>query len=249
MWAPRPSHCGAAPCEIRFEYHTWNAHAHPNARLVHMSAAGIGASLSVTLAEAGYRVTGIGVNTDRRRAVNDGDPGTPDCASALPDQRRRGRGDHVLRGDLPPHATPWSICVPTPQRTTGDPDISYIVAAAEGTVPHLRQGTAVVLESIAYPGTTSEVILPLFIDSADSLEIGQNLFLAFYPSGWTRPKKIGRCARLPRLSADHAKLPRRGRGILRPSDGHSGSGLIREIGRDGQAAGKQVQDSKYRPSA
>jgi UDP-N-acetyl-D-mannosaminuronate dehydrogenase len=39
------------------------------------------------------------------------------------------------------------ICVPTPLAKTGEPDISYILSAAEDFRPHLRRGMLVVLES------------------------------------------------------------------------------------------------------
>uniref|UniRef100_A0A540V961 Nucleotide sugar dehydrogenase n=1 Tax=Litorilinea aerophila TaxID=1204385 RepID=A0A540V961_9CHLR len=53
-----------------------------------------------------------------------------------------------------------SICVPTPLSKTGDPDISYIVAASKAIAEHLHPGMVVVLESTTYPGTTREVVLP-----------------------------------------------------------------------------------------
>jgi UDP-N-acetyl-D-glucosamine dehydrogenase len=54
-----------------------------------------------------------------------------------------------------------SICVPTPLSKTGDPDISYIVAAGEQVARYLHPGMVIVLESTTYPGTTREVLLPL----------------------------------------------------------------------------------------
>jgi UDP-N-acetyl-D-glucosamine dehydrogenase len=59
-----------------------------------------------------------------------------------------------------------SICVPTPLRKTGDPDISYIVAATEQIARHLHQGMVVVLESTTYPSTTTEVVLPILEQAA-----------------------------------------------------------------------------------
>jgi len=54
-----------------------------------------------------------------------------------------------------------SICVPTPLNKTGDPDISYIVYAAEQIARYLHPGMVIVLESTTYPGTTTEVMLPI----------------------------------------------------------------------------------------
>src|SRR5919107_1180300 len=54
------------------------------------------------------------------------------------------------------------ICVPTPLRKTKEPDISYILAASEEITARLRHGQLVILESTTYPGTTDEVLLPMF---------------------------------------------------------------------------------------
>src|SRR3712207_8539326 len=50
------------------------------------------------------------------------------------------------------------ICVPTPLRKTKEPDVSYILAAAEEIKKRLRRGQLIVLESTTYPGTTDEVL-------------------------------------------------------------------------------------------
>ena len=72
-----------------------------------------------------------------------------------------------------------NICVPTPLRKTKDPDMSYIVSAAESIASHLHPGMLVVLESTTYPGTTEEVVQPLL--EATGLRAGRDFFLAFSP--------------------------------------------------------------------
>jgi UDP-N-acetyl-D-glucosamine dehydrogenase len=72
-----------------------------------------------------------------------------------------------------------SICVPTPLRKTKDPDMSYIMAAANTIAAHIRNGQLVILESTTYPGTTEEVLQPLFEEKG--FTIGENLFLSFSP--------------------------------------------------------------------
>src|SRR5438128_8089427 len=71
------------------------------------------------------------------------------------------------------------ICVPTPLRKSKDPDISYVVAAAEAAAARFRPGQLVVLESTTYPGTTEELLLPMF--QARGATIGKDLFVAFSP--------------------------------------------------------------------
>ena len=60
-----------------------------------------------------------------------------------------------------------SICVPTPLRQTGDPDMSFILSATEELAKYMHQGMVIVLESTTYPGTTRELLLPKLGTSAD----------------------------------------------------------------------------------
>src|SRR6185295_16948854 len=71
------------------------------------------------------------------------------------------------------------ICVPTPLRKTKEPDVSYILAAAEEIEKYLHAGQLVILESTTYPGTTDEVLLPML--EATGLKLDQDFLLAFSP--------------------------------------------------------------------
>jgi UDP-N-acetyl-D-glucosamine dehydrogenase len=71
------------------------------------------------------------------------------------------------------------ICVPTPLRKTKEPDVSYILAAAEQIAERLRRGHLIILESTTYPGTTDEVLLPMF--EAKGLKLDEDFLLAFSP--------------------------------------------------------------------
>ncbi|HET55722.1 MAG TPA: nucleotide sugar dehydrogenase [Ignavibacteria bacterium] len=82
------------------------------------------------------------------------------------------------------------ICVPTPLDEHREPDMSYIVDTAETIQKYLKPGQLITLESTTYPGTTEEILLPLF-ESAPSVShltsgvsrysVGIDFFLAFSP--------------------------------------------------------------------
>ncbi len=57
--------------------------------------------------------------------------------------------------------------------------MSYIVSAAEQIAKYLHPGLLVVLESTTYPGTTAELLQPMF--EATGLKVGEDFFLAFSP--------------------------------------------------------------------
>ncbi len=71
------------------------------------------------------------------------------------------------------------ICVPTPLGEGSSPNLEYVTATARTVREHVHQGMLIVLESTTYPGTTEEVVLPLFSDCR--LRLGEDLFMAYSP--------------------------------------------------------------------
>jgi UDP-N-acetyl-D-glucosamine dehydrogenase len=72
-----------------------------------------------------------------------------------------------------------SIAVPTPLAKTRDPDMSYVISAAEAVTRNAHKGMLIVLESTTYPGTTRDVMQPRL--EKLGLVIGTDVFLAFSP--------------------------------------------------------------------
>jgi len=72
------------------------------------------------------------------------------------------------------------ICVPTPLSESDGPDLTAVKAATETAARLLRAGTAVILESTTYPGTTDEVVRPL-LEKVTGLTAGIDFTLAFSP--------------------------------------------------------------------
>lgn len=140
----------------------------------------VGLPLAVAFAREGFRVTGLDIDGARIRGLERFDAKSPDVADEelellssdgryhpTTDFSSLGTSDVIL------------ICVPTPLRKSKDPDISYILATAERLVECLRPGQLIILESTTYPGTTEELLLPMF--EANRLKVGTDFFLAFSP--------------------------------------------------------------------
>jgi UDP-N-acetyl-D-glucosamine dehydrogenase len=174
-------------------------------RSVHAAVVGlgyVGLPLAVSLAETGYRVTGIDVDASKVDAVAGGTSHIADVPSEVVGRlHKAGRLNATTDFSVVEECDAVSICVPTPLRKTRDPDTSYVMAAADGISRYLRKGTLVILESTTYPGTTREVILPRVENDARGLEVGKSIFLAFSPErvdpgreDWTTrntPKVLG----------------------------------------------------------
>lgn len=72
------------------------------------------------------------------------------------------------------------LCVPTPLSEDDTPDISYIENAIYQSLPFLKTGQLVILESSTYPGTTEEIIVPL-ISQNKEFTIGKDFHVAYSP--------------------------------------------------------------------
>ncbi|TXT34516.1 MAG: wbpA [Chitinophagaceae bacterium] len=78
------------------------------------------------------------------------------------------------------------ICVPTPLNRHREPDLQYILNTGETIAKHLRKGQLIVLESSTYPGTTEEILRPMFEEVGEKVQgagykVGVDFFLAFSP--------------------------------------------------------------------
>jgi UDP-N-acetyl-D-glucosamine dehydrogenase len=151
-----------------------------DARLTVIGQGYVGLPLAVEFARAGFHVTGLDTDLDRLGGLNLGRSHTPDVSSEdLRWLREQGRYEATADPDVLHESDAVIICVPTPLRKSKDPDISFIVAAAEELAARFRPDQLVILESTTYPGTTEELLLPMF--EARGARIGEDFFLAFSP--------------------------------------------------------------------
>jgi UDP-N-acetyl-D-glucosamine dehydrogenase len=160
----------------------------------------VGLPLALAFAKAGFRVIGIDVDQSKVTELNNGrsyieDVSSDELASIVDEGLFYASCDYAELATV----DAISICVPTPLRKTGDPDISYIIQASDEVARIGGSGKLIILESTTYPGSTKEIILPRLVDNGDV--IGRDVFLAFSPeridpgredySIYTTPKVIG----------------------------------------------------------
>lgn len=151
------------------------------ARIAILGLGYVGLPLAAVFGEAGFCVTGVDPDTHKVDSLNKG-------LSYIPDVKTEIISSLVNSGQLTAttdfsvlkEMDAVSICVPTPLRKTGDPDMSFIISAMEELAKYMHKGMVVVLESTTYPGTTRELLLPKL--GADyGLKVGVDWFLAFSP--------------------------------------------------------------------
>jgi UDP-N-acetyl-D-glucosamine dehydrogenase len=140
----------------------------------------VGLPLVVEFGESGFLSTGFEVDPRKADTINRGESYIPDVPTSHVNElvkagklRATTAFKELVEQDI------IIICVPTPLRKTKDPDVSYILAASEKIQATLRPGQLIILESTTYPGTTDEVLMPMF--DAMGFAIDQDYFLAFSP--------------------------------------------------------------------
>lgn len=172
-----------------------------SARIAVLGLGYVGLPLAVVFAETGFSVTGIDTAEDKVNSIMRGESHIQDVSS---EQVARlvssGKLNATTEFSVLQDIEAVSICVPTPLRKTGDPDLSFIMDATEDLARYIHPGMIVVLELTTYPGTTREILLPKF-EEASGLIAGEDFYLAFSPErvdpgrkDWTTlntPKIIG----------------------------------------------------------
>jgi len=140
----------------------------------------VGLPHAVEVAKAGFFVSGIDIQKDKVVSLNKGksyikDVKNKDLKEIIKNKKFRAFNDYkpLKNADI------IIICVPTPLDKYKVPDISYIKKSAEEIKKHLHRDELIILESTTYPGTTEEILLPLFQEKG--FKVGKDFYLAFAP--------------------------------------------------------------------
>jgi UDP-N-acetyl-D-glucosamine dehydrogenase len=161
----------------------------------------VGLPLAVVFGEAGFQVTGVDPDKRKIDVLAKGKSYIPDVKNeAIEKLVKSGNFTATTDFSVLKEMDAVSICVPTPLRKTGDPDMSFIISATEELAKYVHKGMVVVLESTTYPGTTRELLLPK-LGTEHNLAVGEDWFLSFSPErvdpgreDWTTintPKVLG----------------------------------------------------------
>jgi UDP-N-acetyl-D-glucosamine dehydrogenase len=138
----------------------------------------VGLPLAMAFAEKGIKVVGIDIDSNKVNMLRKGKSYIEDIS----DKELKENIDYFYPTtdfSILSSVNNVVICVPTPLNKTKDPDISYIISAANEVAKYLHKDMLIVLESTTYPGTTEEVLKSIFEETG--LKAGQDFCLAFSP--------------------------------------------------------------------
>ncbi len=138
----------------------------------------IGLPTAAMFASHGVKVTGIDVNEEVCKTINEGKIHIeePFLADIIQEQVAKGM-IHCTTEVGPSDA--FLIAVPTPIKEDKIADLSYVVSAGESIAKVLKPGDLVILESTVPPRCTLDVFLPVLEKSG--LKAGKDFYLSHCP--------------------------------------------------------------------
>jgi UDP-N-acetyl-D-glucosamine dehydrogenase len=140
----------------------------------------VGLPLAQLFTSQGFKVLGLDIDQTKIQKLMRGESYIGHIpASVIQGMRENDRLVATSDFSCVAQADTLSVCVPTPLDKARQPDLTAVRNTTESLVPHLRPGQLVILESTTYPGTTTEVVVPILEKSG--LKIGEELFVGYSP--------------------------------------------------------------------
>ncbi len=202
----------------------------------------VGLPLAVEFAQVGFTVTGIDIDKSKVDLLNRGESYIQDVPTSVlkplvESGKLRATTDFAAVEQL----DTINIAVPTPLRKTKDPDMSFIVRSCEEIAKHFHAGMLLILESTTYPGTTDELMLPMF--ERPDLKVGEHFFMCFSPERVDPGNPNFQTKNIPKVVGGITPAcTEAGRIVLLAGARKSGAGRLDACSRDGQTAGKHLPD-------
>ena len=180
----------------------------------------VGLPLAISFVEAGLEVEGIDAYAGRVEELNAGSSPIDDVTNdRLAAALRSGLRVLLPEGADLAAADAIFVCVPTPIKSTKDPDLAPVLAAAETIRGALRKGQLIVLQSTTYPGTTMGPFREVLEESG--LKAGEDFDLAFAPERVNPGDPASASKGVPRLvGATTAEATKRAAALLANINDH-----------------------------
>ena len=140
----------------------------------------VGLPLLLEFGDAGFQAIGLDIDDSKIEKFSNGES----YISYISSERIRkvldeGNISVTSRFEKLAEADCIHICVPTPLGEKREPDLRFVENTAREIATYLRVGQLIVLESTTYPGTTEELLLPIFEETG--MRVGEDFYLAYSP--------------------------------------------------------------------
>jgi len=139
----------------------------------------VGLPLALAYEAAGYTVIGVDIDEERVSDLRSGQSYVTDVDDETVQAALDGGFEPTTEYGALERVSGISVCVPTPLKKTGQPNLSYVVDSVDQLAPVIPDDCTVILESTVYPGATEELVAPTLTENG--LTVGEDVFVAFSP--------------------------------------------------------------------
>ena len=157
----------------------------------------VGLPLLIRMVEVGYQCIGFDVREDRVNLLASGESDIKHITSDSVKNAIKDGAQFTFNFSRLCECDVLVICVPTPLTGYREPDLTFV----EATLGQIKQYGAdtklICLESTTYPGTCSEVVVPLLDESNASL--GEELFVVYSPEREDPGNSVYGLASIPKV--------------------------------------------------
>ena len=156
----------------------------------------VGLPLAVESSNQGLKVVGYDINPERVEMINNGISPIEDI---LNDELSNSLDNFhsTLDSELLSKCQNIVISVPTPL-TDYQPDLSFVINAAQTVGENLVKNQVIILESTTYPGTTIEVLIPN-LENTSKLKAGEDFFVGYSPERIDPGNKVWKFRNTPKV--------------------------------------------------
>jgi len=163
----------------------------------------VGIPLSISFAEAGFKVIGFDINSQKVEKLMKGVSYIEHIHSSTIQKLLQLGFEASSDITKVKEMDALIVCVPTPLNKYREPNLSYVVNVIESCLPYIHSGQVLSLESTTYPGTTEEELLPRI--ESRGYQIGTDFFLLYSPEREDPGNKKFTTQTIPKVVGGHTK--------------------------------------------
>ena len=160
----------------------------------------VGLTLAVSLAEVGFKVTGVDSNEEIVKKLNQGTPHIHEIGLDSLLKFHVGKNLKIQTTSSKSNSDVYILCVQTPIDDNNEPILEYLNSATEYVANNLSPNNLVIIRSTVPIGTTRNNIIPI-LENSSGLDSNSDFYVASAPERTLAGKALKEIRELPQIIA------------------------------------------------